>query len=182
MNGQKEVILSGVGGQGMILSGTLLGEAATIYDQKNATLSSDYGVETRGTFARADLIVSDEEIFFPYATKPDIVVCLHQTAYARYAGKLPEEALLLYDSDRIKPDVSAPRNEKGIPIAKLAEQLGNPMTANMITMGLVAGKLLLVSPDAVKRTIHRFFHAKGEKVLSLNQKAFDTGYEIGINI
>lgn len=62
MSKQIEVILSGVGGQGLILCGTLLGEAAALYDGKRATLTSEYGVETRGTFAKSDVIVSDEEI------------------------------------------------------------------------------------------------------------------------
>ena len=60
MSKQKEIIISGVGGQGMILCGTMIAEAAAIHDHKRATLSSEYGVETRGTFAKSDVIVSDE--------------------------------------------------------------------------------------------------------------------------
>ena len=90
MNHQKEIILSGVGGQGMILCGTLIAEAAVIHDHKLATLSSEYGTETRGTFAKSDVIVSNEPIYFPDVTEPDLVVCLHQVAYERYSGKLRE--------------------------------------------------------------------------------------------
>ena len=62
MSVQKEITISGVGGQGLILCGTLLAQAAVCYDGKRATLSSEYGVETRGTFAKSDVIVSDSEI------------------------------------------------------------------------------------------------------------------------
>lgn len=70
MNGQKQIILSSVGGQGLIVCGTLLGETAVLFDNKRAVLSLEYGVETRGTFTKSDLIVSDQEIYSPRPLPP----------------------------------------------------------------------------------------------------------------
>ena len=178
MKTQKEITISGVGGQGMILCGTLIAEAAAVHEHKKATLSSEYGVETRGTFAKSDVIVSDEEIYFPDVTEPDLVVCLHPVAYARYAGKI-DGALLLYNSDEVTPDESVPGPQKGLAITKMAKELGNPQTANILTMGAIAGLTEVITPEGAKEAIRRFFKGKSDKVIALNEKAFDLGYEAG---
>lgn len=177
MSNQIEVILSGVGGQGTILCGTLLGEAAALHDNKKATLTSEYGVETRGTFAKSDVIVSDEEIFFPDATQPKVVLCLAQVAYQRYAGNLPEDTLLIYDADQVTPsDVQA--KQEGISIGTMARELGNMATANIIAMGIVVARTGMVTPEAAKKAVGRFFGSKSQKIVDLNYKAFDLGYSL----
>lgn len=179
MSAQKEITISGVGGQGMILCGTMLAEAAAIHDHKRATLSSEYGVETRGTFAKSDIIVSDEEIYFPDVTEPNLIVCLHQIAYARYSGKIDDKTLLIYNSDEVEPNPANAANEKGIAITKLAKEIGNPATANILTMGIIVGLLEVVTPSGAKGAIRGFFEKKGEKVVALNEKAFDAGLAVG---
>ena len=181
MKTQKEITISGVGGQGMILCGTLIAEAAAVHEHKRATLSSEYGVETRGTFAKSDVIVSDEEIFFPDVTEADLVVCLHPVAYARYAGKIGD-ALLLYNSDEVTPDESAAGPQKGLPITHMAKELGNPQTANILTMGAIAALTQVITPEGAKEAIRKFFKGKSDKVIALNEKAFDLGYEKGIEL
>ena len=152
MKTQKEITISGVGGQGMILCGTLIAEAAAVHEHKRATLSSEYGVETRGTFA-----------------------------YARYAGKIGD-ALLLYNSDEVTPDESAAGPQKGLPITHMAKELGNPQTANILTMGAIAGLTQVITPEGAKEAIRKFFKGKSDKVIALNEKAFDLGYEKGIEL
>ena len=157
MKTQKEITISGVGGQGMILCGTLIAEAAAVHEHKKATLSSEYGVETRGTFAKSDVIVSDEEIYFPDVTEPDLVVCLHQDAVAQGP-------------------------QKGLPITQMAKELGNPQTTNILTMGIIAGLTKVITPEGAKEAIRKFFQGKSDKVIALNEKAFDRGYEEGAKL
>lgn len=178
MSKQKEIIISGVGGQGMILCGTMIAEAAAIHDHKRATLSSEYGVETRGTFAKSDVIVSDEEIFFPDVTEPDLIICLAQVAYERYSGKCGD-TLIVYNEGEITPDPQRSAWERGVNITKLAKELGHPAVANIITMGIVVGLLEVVTIEGAEDAIRRFFGKKGEKMVALNCKAFEAGYEIG---
>ena len=178
MSTEKQIIISGVGGQGMILCGTLIAQAAVLHDGRRATLSSEYGVETRGTFAKSDVIISDEEIYFPDATEPDLVLCLAQPAYERYAGTLPPDVPLVYNTDEVTPRETGGR-QLGVAIDHLARQLGNPATANIITMGIAAGLLDAVTPEGAKAAIAGFFAKKGEKVIALNQKAFEEGLKIG---
>ena len=177
MSKQIEVTLSGVGGQGLILCGTLLGEAAAIYDKKQATLTSEYGVETRGTFAKSDVIVSDDEIYFPDATHQNLVLCLHQIAYKRYAGNIPDDCVLVYDEDQVEPNIEAKHKQIGFPITTMARELGNAATANIIAMGIVSKMTGLVTPDAAKHAVSNFFASKSAKIVALNHKAFDLGYE-----
>ena len=179
MSAQKEIILSGVGGQGMILCGTLIAEAAVVHDQKLATLSSEYGTETRGTFAKSDIIISEDPIYFPDVTKPDLVACLHQIAYERYSGKIPKDAFILFDSDQITPHPENSANERGVPISQMAKELGNPATANILTMGIILGQMGIVTPEGATSVIRKFFASKGEKVIELNLRAFNTGCAYG---
>ena len=179
MGKQTEIILAGVGGQGMILSGTLLAQAAVLHDKRRATLSSEYGVETRGTFAKSDVIVSDREIYFPDVTEPSLVVCLAQVAYEKYSGKCPKEAIIVYNEDEVSPNPAFAACERGVAITKLAKELGNPAAANIVTMGIAAGLTGAVSPEGAKEAIRSFFGAKGDKAIFLNIKAFEAGYNIG---
>lgn len=176
---QKEITISGVGGQGLILSGTLIAEAAAIIDRKKATLSSEYGVETRGTFAKSDVIVSDEEIYFPNVTKPDFIICLHQIAYERYLGKVEEGTVLIYDSGEVTPKEGNKGKEVSVDITAMAKELGEPATANIITIGLIVGAAEVISTEAAKAKIAEFLGGKGQSVVDLNLRAFDMGYEKG---
>ena len=60
---ENEVLISGFGGQGIVLAGSILGKAAAIYDQRHATLTQSYGPEARGGSCSAQIVISDEEIF-----------------------------------------------------------------------------------------------------------------------
>ena len=177
MNRQAEIIISGVGGQGMILCGTMIAEAAVTHDHKKATLSSEYGVETRGTFAKSDVIVSDEEIYFPDVTEPDLVVCLAQEAYDRYSGKWGE-ALILYDAGAVTPNTDRSAFERGVDITGISRGLGNPAVANIVTLGLIVGLTEVITVEGARAAITGFFEKKGERVTGLNLKAFDTGRNV----
>lgn len=180
MSVQKEITISGVGGQGMILCGTLIAEAAAIHDHKQATLSSEYGVETRGTFAKSDVIVSEEEIYFPDVTEPDLIICLAQVAYERYSGK--RDALIVYNSDEVTPNPAHAAGEEGVAITKLAKEIGNPAVANILTMGIIVGLLDAVTVQGAEAAITKFFEKRGDKVIALNKQAFETGIEVGKNL
>ena len=166
--GRKEITISGVGGQGMIVCGNMIANASAIHDHKNATLSTEYGTETRGTFAKADVIVSDEEIFFPDVTEPDLIVCLHQIAYNRYSGKIGDNTKIIYNSDEVTPDPAETNKEIGVPITKLAKEIGNPAVANIITLGIITGYTGVISSVGAKKQIDNFFGSKGDKILKLN--------------
>ena len=95
-----EIVLSGIGGQGLVSTGEIIGQAASIYeDGLFATMTAAYGSETRGTFTKADVIISNCQIGYPNVEVPDIILCLAQVAYDRYVNKFKDETKIFYDSD-----------------------------------------------------------------------------------
>lgn len=176
MKDRLEIILSGVGGQGLILSGTILGDAS-IADNKNATLSSSYGVETRGTFAKSDLIVSNNDIHYTEVTKPNIVLTMEQVAYDKYASSLDENTVIIYDSSLVSKVIETKAKQYGFPITTIARDLGNVTIANIVAVGIIVKMTELVSEEVIINTFKKYF-SKKPKVLELNVKAFNEGLNL----
>ena len=95
---RSELRLSGSGGQGLILAGKILAEAAAIYDGKNATQSQSYGPEARGGSSRSEVIISDAEIDYPKAINIDLLLAFTQEACDKYCKDVKENGILLVDS------------------------------------------------------------------------------------
>lgn len=170
--------MSGIGGQGLIVCGTILSKAATIYEGRNATLTSSYGVETRGTFTKSDVVISDDTINYPEVVKSDIVLSLAPVAYDEYVSKLDEDSILVYDSSLVKDIKESEAKQYGYPITDIALELGNVKTANIIAIGIIIKKTGVVSIEAVIKVIKDQFAGKPQKVIDLNIKALNMGLEL----
>ena len=90
---KKEVIITGFGGQGIVLAGSILGKAAALGDHRESTLIQSYGPESRGGACSAQVVISDTAIFYPYIKTPDVLVCMSQGGYDKYIGDLPDDNL-----------------------------------------------------------------------------------------
>ncbi|RLI42851.1 2-oxoacid:ferredoxin oxidoreductase subunit gamma, partial [Candidatus Bathyarchaeota archaeon] len=103
-----EVRISGLGGQGVILAGQILGRAA-VHDGKNAVQTQSYGAEARGSAAKSEVIISDDKIGFPVVRKCDILVAMSQEAVEKNVKDLKEDGILVVDSLMVKnvPKVKA---------------------------------------------------------------------------
>ena len=167
-----QIIFSGVGGQGLMLAGNIMGRAAVEFQGLNAVMTSVYGVETRGTFTKSDLIISPEQIAFPEVQQPDVVIALDAIAYNRYVASLPENCLLIYDS-AIAPGES-PAKQLSYPIAEKAKELGNPAVANVISLGILVGLTQLMDVEAMQQAISNEFSNRAN-IAELNLKAFASG-------
>ena len=82
---QTEIIVTGFGGQGIILAGRILGMAASLVDKKESTLVQAYGPESRGGACNAQVIISDTPIHYPYVNTPKILVAMSQAGYDKFA-------------------------------------------------------------------------------------------------
>ena len=167
-----QIVFSGVGGQGLMLTGKLLGEAATVHEGKKAVMTSAYGVETRGTFAKSDVIISSVEIDYPEVLKADVVIALAPVAYKKYVGSLEEGAILLYDS-AIEEEASKARQIR-VSMAEAASGVGNPYAVNIVALGTLVKLTGLVKEQSVENAIKKEFQ-KNEKLAKLNIKAFNAG-------
>lgn len=173
-----EIRLSGTGGQGLILAGIILAEAA-ILDKKNAVQSQSYGPEARGGASKSEVIISDEEIYYPKVSSPDIFLALSQEAYDRYISGVKSDAAIIIDSS-IKPAEDSNKNVHRIPILDTAsDKLGKPMTANIVALGAIAGLTGVVSRASIEKIVLSRVPAGTE---ALNENALDEGYKLVNNI
>jgi 2-oxoglutarate ferredoxin oxidoreductase subunit gamma len=167
-----EIRLAGEGGQGMILAGIILAEAAAIYDGKQVTQTQSYGPESRGGASRSEVVISDSEIDHPEVLAPDVVVALSQEAYSKFAKTTHAGGLLIVDEDTVK--TSADFVGIKIPIARIAyETTGKAITANTVALGVLVGLTTLVSRAAIERAVT----ARAPKgTEEMNRKALKAGF------
>ena len=171
---RKEIVVTGFGGQGIVLAGRILGQAAALGDKKESTLVQSYGPESRGGACSAQVIVADTVIQYPYIKTPDVLVCMSQSAYDKYKDQLKPDGLLLVDRDLVKPD--GRREFFAVPATRMAEELGRVMMANIIMIGFTVAVAGVVSEAAARGAVAASVPRGTEKV---NDQAFTKGFEYG---
>ena len=174
---RDEIIISGLGGQGIILAGFILGKAAALFDNKNATHIQDYGPEARGGACRTQVVISDSEISYPYIDNPSVLAVMSQGAYDKYAPTMREDTELLVDEDLVKLNKSKHTRLFTIPATRIAQELGRVAVANIVMLGFITAITRVVSVEAMKKAVLESVPKGTEE---LNMKAFDRGYSDGL--
>ncbi|MCJ7522884.1 MAG: 2-oxoacid:acceptor oxidoreductase family protein [Dehalococcoidia bacterium] len=175
--GTKEIRIAGFGGQGVVLSGLILGQAASIYDDGFSALTQSYGPEARGGSCTAEVVISDEPIGYPYVQSPNVLIILSQEAYNKYSQDLPARALMIIDPDLVKPEPSQNPAPLSIPATRMARDMGRTVVANIIILGFLAAVSDLISPEALKNSVLASVPKGTEE---FNTKAFELGYNYGL--
>ncbi len=153
MTTRIEVRISGLGGQGVVLAGEVLGRAA-VFDGKFAVQTQSYGAEARGSAARSDIIISDESIGFPKIGECDVLVAMSQGAFDKHLETLREDGILLIDSTNVKNTSKAPVKVHQIPASQIAEnEWQSRIYANVIILGALTKILGIVRASAVEKAI-----------------------------
>lgn len=174
MGGQKEIRLSGSGGQGLILGGIILAEAA-ILDGKNAIQSQSYGPEARGGASKAEIIISDDEIDYPKVEQADLLLSLTQISCDKYIDTLKKDGILVVDSN-IELARNLPFNVIQIPILNTAiEKIQKPMVANIIAIGAIQAITGIVTKSSLEESVLRRVPRGTEQ---LNRNALMEGYNL----
>ncbi|MBI5239399.1 MAG: 2-oxoacid:acceptor oxidoreductase family protein [Elusimicrobia bacterium] len=175
---KTEIRVGGLGGQGVILCGSIIGKAAALHDGKHATLIQAFGPEARGSACSAQVTVSDAVIGYPYVKQADILILMSPDAYQQFIPSLKPNGLLLYESDLIKigHDLPAGARALGIPATRFAEELGRRLVLNIVMTGFFAGTTDIVKAEAVEKSVLESVPKGTEE---LNLKAFRKGLEYG---
>jgi 2-oxoglutarate ferredoxin oxidoreductase subunit gamma len=171
---QVDLTIAGLGGQGSILAGNILGTAAVSYGDKYATQTQAYSSELRGGFAATWVIISDNPIVFPRVKTPDILIAQAQDSIERFAGSVKPGGLLIIDSDMVHLVPPSFDTVYAIPGTSIARnQIKAPITANIIMLGALCkvSNILERQPfdDAITNSV-----PKGKE--EMNLKAFDLGF------
>ncbi len=171
-----EIVLSGSGGQGMILAGKILAEAASIYDEKQAVMTQSYGPEARGGASRAEIIISSQAIDYPKVIDVNAFLAMTQEALDKYGDLLNSDDLLILDDTFIKKIPSRFNNIFKAPFTSLAiKLLSTPIVANIIALSSLAAITKIVSRQAL---IQAVLARVPDKVLVLDRIAVDTGFKL----
>jgi 2-oxoglutarate ferredoxin oxidoreductase subunit gamma len=177
---RTEIKIGGFGGQGIILSGYIIGRAASIFDTKHATMIQAFGPEARGSATSAQIIVSDEQVTYPYITAPNLMVLMSQEAYMKFSPELAIGGTLITESELVTPHNL--RNDLlhfAIPATRLAEELGKRMVLNIVMMGFMTAISGIVKLEAMHEAVKASVPKGTEE---LNLKAFQKGYDYGVQL
>lgn len=175
-----EIKIGGLGGQGVILSGIVLGRAACIYDNKFATLIQSFGPEARGSACSAQVIISEKTIAYPYIKTPDILVVMSQDAYNKFFPELSPNGILITEEELVKVgDIRGGMRHFKIPATRFAEEIGRKMVLNIVMIGFFTAVAKILSIDAVQKAL---LDSVPKGTEDLNLRALKKGYEYGITV
>ncbi len=177
MSKRFEIRLAGSGGQGLVLAGVILAEAAGIYQGRFVCQTQSYGPEARGGACKAEVVISDAEIDYPKAMRPDVILALNQKSLDAYLGDLKAGGVLLVDADLVQevPETGA----LSIPFTRLARDAGGELMANIVALGALAAITGAVSPEALQAAVLARVPAGSRE---LNERALEAGLAAGAKI
>ncbi len=171
MSKSWQIVLAGEGGQGLILAGRILSEAAII-DGNNVSLTSSYGIAARGGYSEAQVVISDQELYYPKCASPDLVLALTQQAYDRYADKVNDDCLIVYDSKSVSNTQG--KNEIGYDFKDALLTLGNLKVINSLFLGVILKHRDIVSRESMIEALKKNLPPK---IQDINLEAFQYGLE-----
>ena len=170
---RTEIRITGFGGQGVVLSGFIIGRACAINAGKHATMIQSFGPEARGSACSATLTVSDTEVLYPYIARPDIFAVMSGEGYERYRDELKEHGTLVYEKNLVHPTLKEGQPSFGIPSTRIAESLGRAIVQNIVMLGFFTAATRIVSRDQMREAVKASVPPGTEE---LNIKAFDAGF------
>ena len=185
---KKDIILAGVGGQGILTIATIIGDAAAAAGV-NLKQAEVHGMSQRGGDVQSNLRLSTEEIHSDLIKQgaADMIISMEPMEALRYLPYLSEEGVVVTSSNAFKnipnyPDEEAlmaelkalPRTAI-LPIEDIAKENSVPKSANIVLLGMAAKYIEILSPEQLRESIKRVFASKGEKIVEMNCQAFDLG-------
>ena len=168
----KQIIITGFGGQGIVMAGRIVGKAAAIGDKHESTFVQSYGPESRGGASNVQVTISDTQIYYPYIQQADILVGMSQPGYEKYRDQLKEDGILIVDQDLVTPEGIT--DYFAIPCMRFAEEMGLTLMANIIIIGFFTAVTGVISLSAARNTVAE---SVPKKTIEINLKAFERGWE-----
>ncbi len=172
---EAQFLIAGFGGQGVLLIGQLLAKAA-MHEGMNVSWMPSYGPEMRGGEANCAVVISDEPIGSPLVTEIPFAVIMNKPSMIKFTPAMEPGGVMLYNSSLI--DITPDRTDiTAIPVDcnRIAEELGNSRTANMVMLGAILKKTGVVSIDAAMEALKATFGPKKEHLLPINRQAMERG-------
>ena len=174
---QKEIIIAGFGGQGVLFSGQVVAYAAMDVG-KEVTWIPSYGPEMRGGTANCTVVIADEEIGSPLVEHPSLAVALNLPSFDKYEEDLQKGGTLVVNQSMV--DRGAKRKDIHVimvPCNQIAEEIGNKKMTNMVAIGALLSVLPEISLKDVEKALEGHLPAKNKHLLPKNYEALRRGYQ-----
>lgn len=166
-----EIRLSGLGGQGILTLGKIMGQALALDHGYYVTQTQSYGPEARGGASRSDLVISSSSISYPKTINLDLLVALSQEACNKFFTNLKSDGFLVVDTSMVG---QTPTNIFwGLPFTDMARKIGLVQTTNIVTLGALTHFLPFMRPSSVRKSLKNTLPAK---IIDINIKAYNAGF------
>lgn len=174
----ERIIISGFGGQGIMLIGRLLAYAGMIEGKKVAWMPS-YGPEMRGGTANCTVLISSEEIGSPIVSHPKILIAMNQPSLDKFESKVSEGGLIILNASLIENEIK--RDDVKvikIPADEIADKLGNSRAANMVILGAYVEQSGIVKMDTIFKALEKALVGRNQTLLEINKEALKQGAKL----
>ncbi len=178
---QKDVIMAGFGGQGILLIGKMLAYAG-MQEGKEVSWMPSYGPEMRGGTANCTVVISDRPVGSPVIQNPRSVVAMNLPSLDKFESAVRPGGLLVINTSLINRE--AERDDVQVllvPANQIANELGNPRGANMVALGAYVAASGAVSSEVIEQVVRDTFASK-PKVIDVNIEALHKGFELGSKV
>lgn len=174
---QKEIIIAGFGGQGVLFSGQVVAYAA-MDAGKEVTWIPSYGPEMRGGTANCTVVIADDEIGSPLVKNPPLAVALNLPSFDKYEDGLATGGTLIVNQSMV--DRGAKRHDINVifvPCNEIAEELGDKKLMNMVAIGALLSVLTDITIKDVEKALEGHLPARHKHLLPKNYEALRRGFE-----
>ena len=185
---KKDIILAGVGGQGILTIATIIGDAAARRGI-NLKQAEVHGMSQRGGDVQSNLRLSTDEIYSDLIAQgaADLIISMEPMEALRYVDALNEKGWIVTsshpyknipnypDEEALMAELKALPHTAALPIEDLAREEGVPKCANALLLGMAAKYIEILSAEQLRESVARVFASKGEKIVEMNCRAFDLG-------
>ena len=173
----ERIIIAGAGGQGAMLLGKVLSEAA-MRSGKFITWLPSYGAEVRGGTAHCMVIISDTEIGSPYINKADILIIMNAPSLEKFEARLKNNGLLILNSSLAGSPEKSSAHILKYPFTDIALSLGNIRVANMVALGCLAAKIKIIAIKDVLKAIEKIAPEDKKNLVEINKQAVLAGAKL----
>jgi len=177
---ERNLIVAGFGGQGVMMLGTLLAQATCDSTDKHVTYFPSYGAAMRGGTANCYVVISDDEIGAPVMDAVEDLIVFNEPSLHKFLSQLKPGGFLFVNnsivtSDPGRDDIKVVE----VPVTQMAIDMGNPKVLNIIMLGAYVGATEVVPKEVIVETIKNKLGKKKPEFLPMNLEAFEKGYAIG---